>query len=81
MAVKTLSWFRSGQENKVMSNRQKMICPNCGIEMNHHATKIDYSHDVDVDETISSDRDEMGHAIEVHTCPGCGNTQSRPAVA
>jgi len=47
-------------------NKPKMICPVCGAEMNHHATKIDYS----VDD---------GVVQEVHTCPHCGDVELRQA--
>ena len=47
--------------------------PQCGVDMNHHADKIDYS--------IADTRDNhsgIGGAVqEVHTCPGCGNTVMR----
>ena len=44
--------------------KAKLICPNCGAEMNHHAVKIDY-------------RSENPELREIHTCPGCGRTESR----
>jgi len=44
----------------------KMICTDCGAEMNHHATKIDY-------------RTEDPELVEVHTCPHCGRIDSRQA--
>jgi len=46
--------------------KAKMICPDCGSEMNHHAMKIDY-------------RSETCEAQEVHTCPECGRTELRRA--
>jgi len=45
---------------------EKIICPNCGTEMNQHATKIDY-------------RGETPELQEVHTCAGCGRTELRKA--
>ena len=42
--------------------KPKMICPDCGAEMNHHAMKIDY-------------RGETPELREVHTCPDCGKTE------
>jgi len=44
----------------------KMICPDCGAEMNHHAMKIDY-------------RTEDLEVVEVHTCPKCGRIELRQA--
>jgi ribosomal protein S27AE len=49
-----------------MPSPNKMICPNCGFEMNHHANKIDYSAS-----------EEGNILLEVHTCPNCGQSQSR----
>jgi predicted RNA-binding Zn-ribbon protein involved in translation (DUF1610 family) len=45
---------------------QKMICTDCGAEMNHHAMKIDY--------TVAD-----GAVQEVHTCPECGQSEMRRA--
>ena len=42
----------------------KMICPECGAEMNQHAVKIDY-------------RAEIPETQEVHTCPECGHIELR----
>ena len=47
-------------------SKAKMICPDCGAEMNHHAMKIDY-------------RSEGPEVQEVHTCPECGRTELRRA--
>jgi DNA-directed RNA polymerase subunit RPC12/RpoP len=44
----------------------KMICIDCGAEMNHHAMKIDYSV-------------EDGELQEIHTCPECGHSDLRSA--
>ena len=49
----------------------KMICPNCGAEMNHHATKIDY----DVDDRALVDPVLGGIIKELYTCPNCGKTE------
>jgi len=47
-------------------SRPKLICPECGSEMNQHAMKIDY-------------RGEIPILQEVHTCPGCGHIELRQA--
>lgn len=47
----------------------KLICPKCGAEMNHHAMKIDYS----VDDAALIDAAFEGVVEEVHTCPNCGH--------
>ena len=45
-----------------------MTCPNCGAEMNHHATKIDYSaENPDLVDSVFE-----GILKDVHTCPHCG---------
>ena len=56
-------------------DRPKMICPDCGAEMNHHAMKIDYS----VDEPASVDPAFPCVVQEAHTCPECGRTALRRA--
>jgi len=49
----------------------KMICRKCGSAMNHHGDKLVYEADPGT---------EVGEAIaEFHTCPRCGNNDSRPA--
>jgi predicted RNA-binding Zn-ribbon protein involved in translation (DUF1610 family) len=51
----------------------KMICPDCGVEMNHHADKIDYS----IDDPNIIDPDFGGVMEEAFTCPMCGKTHVR----
>ena len=59
-----------------MPNVNKMKCPDCGIDMNHHADKIDYSAAL-AEPAIAT---ELGGVIEeVHTCPGCGKAELRIA--
>lgn len=62
----------SGEE---MGTTHKMICPHCGIEMNQHALKIDYS--VAPDELNDEEADFGGVLEEVHSCPSCGGTETR----
>jgi rubredoxin len=57
----------------------KMICPDCGVEMNHHANKIDYG--VASDETAARDETFGGALQEAHCCPECGQTATREAAA
>lgn len=53
---------------------EKMNCPSCGAEMNHHADKLVYS-----DELSPS---ELGGLVEeFHSCPRCGRTESRVAAS
>jgi ribosomal protein S27AE len=53
----------------------KMICPDCGVEMNHHAMKIDYR----VEDPALIDPVFGGVVKEAHTCPECGRTELRAA--
>ena len=59
--------------------KAKMVCPECGVAMNHHADKL-------VDPTSPAEAAKMDAALgglveETHTCPECGKGASRPAVA
>lgn len=60
-----------------MTNTNKMVCPECGVEMNHHADKIDYT--VSPDELSEMDAYFGGILEEAHSCPACGNTETRRA--
>ena len=53
----------------------KMTCPECGVEMNHHAEKL-------VDPTNAQEAAQVDPALgglieEMHTCPECGKGDSR----
>lgn len=55
----------------------KMICPKCGDNMNHHADKLIYSDCEDEDAPVDP---ALGGVIEeTHNCPGCGMIASRTA--
>jgi len=57
-----------------MTDTAKVRCPNCGIDMNRHAEKVDYSVEP------GSTHAEFGGVVhEVHCCPGCGKTATRIA--
>jgi len=56
-----------------MSQANKMICPDCGAEMNHHAMKVDY----EIDDPAMVDPSFGGVLKEAHTCPECGRTEWR----
>ena len=60
-----------------MAMMNKMKCPDCGIDMNHHADKVDYS-DV-LNAAADSDLNLGGVLQEVHSCPGCGKAAMRIA--
>lgn len=54
-----------------MSQANKLICPDCGTEMNHHAVKIDYG----IDDPSILDPVFGGVLKEAHTCGQCGRTE------
>ena len=57
--------------------QQRVICPKCGEEMNHHADKLVYADEkrsaVTVDPSLG------GIIEETHQCPACGAVASRRA--
>ena len=55
----------------------KMICPRCGVEMNHHCDKLVYP--TEPEETRQIDPLLGGLIDEFHTCPKCGGVASRHA--
>ena len=66
---------RSQLRGEAAMSQNKMICPDCGAEMNHHAVKIDYG----VDDPAFVDSVFGGALKEAHTCPECGRTELRAA--
>ncbi len=54
---------------------EKMICPECGVEMNYHAEKIDYQAALQSAEVMDPELD--GAVSEIHFCPQCGQSASR----
>ncbi len=56
---------------------EKMNCPKCGTQMNHHADKADLSTTLTESETVDP---ELAGILEVHAYPTCGNTELRKAV-
>jgi predicted RNA-binding Zn-ribbon protein involved in translation (DUF1610 family) len=61
-----------------MSETKKMLCPDCGVEMNHHAMKIDYTASTEGDDS-TIDPETGGRLMEAHSCPQCGQTALRDA--
>jgi rRNA maturation endonuclease Nob1 len=59
-----------------MKKSNKMSCPDCGGEMNHHTNKIEYSNDMPEE----VDADSGGTLEEAHICPECGKTVMRKPV-
>ncbi len=60
-----------------MPEKTKMTCPDCGVEMNYHAEKIDYN--ASLDEADAFDADFGGVIEEAHSCSLCGKTLLRKA--
>jgi len=56
-------------------SKTKMICSHCGAEMNHHADKVERL----ADDLKLNDEIFGGTLQEIHTCPACGNVDSREA--
>ena len=54
-----------------MSEDDKMKCPDCGADMNHHADKLVY------DAPHGEEADDGGRILEAHTCPACGHSATR----
>jgi ribosomal protein S27AE len=58
-----------------MAESKKMKCPDCGVDMNFHAEKLDYT--AALTEPDAVDPDLGGVLEEVHTCPRCGKAGVR----
>ena len=55
----------------------KMICPECGIEMNHHSDKLIDA--ISPEEAVQMDPALGGLIEEAHCCPECGKSSPRRA--
>ena len=53
----------------------KMVCPDCGAELNHHAEKL--AEPTSAEEALRMDPELGGILEEIHCCPGCGKNESR----
>ena len=60
-----------------MAQKSKLQCPECGVDLNHHAEKLDYT--AALEEPAAIDPDLGGIVEEAHTCPECGKTHTRRA--
>jgi predicted RNA-binding Zn-ribbon protein involved in translation (DUF1610 family) len=56
---------------------ERMRCPGCGGMMNCHANKILYFKEGG--EIRSTESSTGGFVEEIHACPNCGASASRPA--
>lgn len=57
-----------------MAANSPMVCPQCGVDMNHHCDKLVYA--TGTSDAASAD---AGDIVEFHTCPECGGGASRPS--
>ena len=55
--------------------REKMICPDCRVEMNHHSDKLVYA--TDLPQAGAIDPSLGGFIEEFHACPTCGRGACR----
>ena len=60
-----------------VTTADKMMCPSCKVEMNHHCNKVVYN--ADAPDPGKTDPSLGGILEEFHTCPKCGNGASRHA--
>src|SRR5262249_9196928 len=60
-----------------MAQANPIICPDCGVPMNHHANKV--RKETHAEDVSAFDIGLGGVIEEFHTCPQCGKTQSRRA--
>jgi ribosomal protein S27AE len=58
-----------------MTKGTKMVCPECGVEMNHHADKL--VHPTDAEAARRVDPQLGGIVEEHHACPECGMGDTR----
>ena len=58
---------------KDMAEADKLNCPECGAEMNHHADKLVY------EAAPGEEADEGGRILEAHACTACGHSATREA--
>jgi ribosomal protein L37AE/L43A len=54
---------------------RKMLCKDCGMEMNHHADKL--VEPISTAEVRRTDKALGGLIEEMHECPSCGKADSR----
>jgi predicted RNA-binding Zn-ribbon protein involved in translation (DUF1610 family) len=56
---------------------EKLMCPQCGSEMNRHCEKIMYANGAENEGLV--DPVLGGILQEFHTCPKCGSSAARAA--
>jgi ribosomal protein S27AE len=63
--------------NSQGKTREPMSCPRCGTKMNHHAEKIVYVREAG--DFRQADLMTGSLLDQIHACPNCGASASRPA--
>ena len=57
----------------MVAEAEKILCADCGVEMNHHADKVDFTPVLTNPDAVDPD---LGGILEkVYTCPECGKTE------
>jgi ribosomal protein S27AE len=59
----------------VVAKTDKIMCPSCKVEMNHHCDKLVYT--PDSHDAGQTDPGLGGLIEEFHACPKCGGGASR----
>jgi ribosomal protein S27AE len=62
--------------NFTSQTSERMSCPRCEAAMNHHADKTMYPTEADTSGSTASATG--GFIDELHACPNCGASASRP---
>jgi hypothetical protein len=78
--VWTARVLRYGRDNinaNVSNTSPVVMCTACGMPMNQHAQKVDFS----AFGQMPADPVFLGVVQEIHQCAGCGNVQMRPGAA
>ena len=55
-----------------VANPDKVMCPSCKVQMNHHCEKVLYN--PDPPENAQPDLTVGGFVAQLHTCPACGGS-------
>ena len=63
-----------------VKSADKMTCPKCGFQMNHHCDKLVYgASSQEFQDTSEIEWLSGGLISQFHTCPNCGSAVSRNA--
>ena len=61
-----------------VKSADKMMCPQCGFQMNHHGDKLVYGASSQESQDTSEIESLSGGLItQFHSCPNCGSAASR----